>query len=149
MSSSIYEEYRYFQMKNILSQAKKQLAEKEDKVVSITEEIYEFVRIWNEENNIMNGDELTELQDSHLQESIRPVMNQKDTILSEINLLYTRISEITSLLNYMTPPSNSDEGECLNESDDIQQNSYEYGINQDVLDMLDYESESHHLLINT
>jgi hypothetical protein len=91
-------------MKNILSQAKKQLAEKEDKVVSITEEIYEFVRIWNEENNIMNGDELTELQDSHLQESIRPVMNQKDTILSEINLLYTRISEITSLLNYMTPP---------------------------------------------
>ena len=129
-------------MKNILSQAKKQLAEKEDKVVSITEEIYEFVRIWNEENNIMNGDELTELQNSHLQESIRPVMNQKDTILSEINLLYTRISEITSLLNYTTPPSKSDEGECLNESD-------EYGSNQGVLDMLDYESESHHILINT
>ena len=109
MSSSLYQDS--FQMentpdvikyKNILSQLNELVSEKENELASITEDIYEFVRIWNEENNIMNGDELTETQDVYLKNSIRAAMTQKDAIMAEINSLYYKVSELNSFIEYLS-----------------------------------------------
>lgn len=88
--------------KNILSQLNELVSEKENELASITEDIYEFVRIWNEENNIMNGDELTETQDVYLKNSIRAAMTQKDAIMAEINSLYYKVSELNSFIEYLS-----------------------------------------------
>ena len=121
MSSSLYQDS--FQMentpdvikyKNILSQLNELVSEKENELASITEDIYEFVRIWNEENNIMNGDELTETQDVYLKNSIRAAMTQKDAIMAEINSLYYKVSELNSFIEYLSS---------------LSQNSYECTVN--------------------
>ena len=114
MSSSLYQDS--FQMentpdvikyKNILSQLNELVSEKENELASITEDIYEFVRIWNEENNIMNGDELTETQDVYLKNSIRAAMTQKDAIMAEINSLYYKVSELNSFIEYLSSLSHN------------------------------------------
>lgn len=118
--------------KNILSQLNELVSEKENELASITEDIYEFVRIWNEENNIMNGDELTETQDIYLKNSIRDAMTQKDAIMAEINSLYYKVSELNSFIEYLSS---------------LSQNSYEctsfsrnqFRSIQGVIDMRDYQ----------